>query len=46
MKVGLLLTPYKEDQVVKQEFVKIIRKRDWLRNVNKKDTIFKKNKKM
>ena len=45
MRVGILLTPYKEDQIVKQEFVKIIRKRDWLHNINKKDTIFKKNKK-
>ena len=44
MKVGLLVTPYKEDQIQKQEYVKV-KYRDWLNNLKVKDSIIIRNKK-
>ena len=43
MKIGILLTPFKEEQIQKQEYVQKAN-RDWLSNLPRKDTIFIKNK--
>ena len=43
MRVGLLITPFKEDQIQKQEYVKV-KYRDWLNNLKTKKTIVIRNK--
>jgi hypothetical protein len=43
MKIGILLTPFKEEQIQKQEYVEKAN-RDWLTNLSRKDTIVIKNK--
>ena len=43
MKIGILLTPFKEEQIQKQEYVQKAN-RDWLSNLPRKDTIVIKNK--
>ena len=44
MRIGLLLTPFKEDQIQKEQYVKV-KYRDWLNNLKVKDTIIIRNKK-
>lgn len=44
MRIGLLITPFKEDQIQKQEYVKV-KYRDWLNNLKTKETIMIRNKK-
>jgi len=44
MRIGILLTPYQEEQINKQQYVKI-EKRDWLDTLKEKNiiTVKKKN---
>ena len=44
MRIGILLTPYKEQQIEKEQYVKIS-KRSWLSTLEDKNTITVKNKK-
>ena len=44
MKIGLIITPYKEDEKEKDEYVPIDSSRPWLKNVDEEFIIHHKNK--
>lgn len=46
MKIGLIITPYKEAELNKDEIILIDNKRLWLNNVDEKFIINHKNKKL